>query len=150
MRYSTTVKPRLSIPSNSHVRIGIFNGGMRFWQRKAVAWLIQMRSRGLGCSGFHTLQVEDSRRVEVFHLLVCQPMPNSPPIPAKITDCLEAGSQLGNVVFADVGTSPPTVRVLEDFWAGPSPEHEPNFERLVRPLMDKLVSSFGKGELWAS
>ena len=123
----------------------------RQWEWQAPAWLREMQSSGFGCSAIHTLQVEEGGRVAVFHIFVAEAMPNLPPLPAKITDCWEAGSQLGNVVIADCETSPPTIRVHENFWAGPAPERESHFERLVRPLMDKMIASFSeRGSAWAS
>ena len=109
-----------------------------------------MQSKGLGCSEIHTLQIEDSRRVATFHIMVCEPMPNLPPLPAKITDCWEAGSQLGNVVIADCEESPPLIRVHEHFWAGPAPELESHFKLLVMSIMDRIIARFGKGESWVS
>ena len=74
-----------------------------------------------------------------------------PPLPAEILHEWDAGSQLGNVVIADCEQSPPAIRVLENFWAGPSPEHEQHFEGLVMPLMDKMIASFSeRGSAWAN
>ena len=81
------------------IKTKAFNANTHQWQWQAPAWLREMQSSGFGCSAIHTLQIEDSRRVATFHIFVCEPMPNLPPVPTKITDCWEAGSRLGNVVM---------------------------------------------------
>jgi len=140
MKFTTIVPPKTKT----------FSAQNRQWEYQAPAWLREKHSSGFGCSAIHTLQVEEGGRVAVFHIFVAEAMPNLPPLPAKITDCWEAGSQLGNVVIADCETSPPTIRIHENFWAGPSPEHESHFKLLVRPIMDRIIARFGKGEAWVS
>ena len=152
MKYfsTTRVNPELSTAACPQLHMGIFDASTHHWPRKAAAWLGEMQAKGLGCSGCHTLQIEASRRAAIFHLLVCEAMNPLPPLPANISDCFGSGCRFGDVVIADCETSPPTIRVHENFWAGPSPERESHSEGLVMPLMDEIIASFGEGELWAS
>ena len=136
--------------SSAQIKVRAFNADTRQWQWQAPAWLREMQSGGLGCSAIHTLQIEEGGRVAVFHVFVAEPMPNLPPVPTKITDCWEAGSQLGNAVIADFSQDPPSIKVHKDFWAGPS-EGASHFEDTILPLMEKIMADFcERGELWAS
>lgn len=144
---ATKLNPEIST-IDCPLHIGLFDAGSHHWPEKAAAWLGEMRGLGLGCSGCHTLQVETRRRTAVFHLLVCEPASNPPPIPgapSRISDCLEVGSKFGHVVVANCEQFPPAIRVLEDFWSDPS-EGNSHFDDEIMPLMKKILSDFCEKE----
>lgn len=148
MKYITTVVKPESDPNSPQVRV--FPANTDKWKRDSLPWLRKLHAEGFGLVGIHSLQLEGSRRLALFHIFVCEAMAPLPPLPAEILHEWDAGSQLGNVVIADCEQSPPAIRVLENFWTGPA-EEESHFERLVRPIMDKMIASFSeRGSTWAN
>jgi len=145
---TTKVKPKS--PATNSPQVRVFPANTDAWKRDSLPWLHQLHAEGFGLVEIHTLQLEGSRRAALFHIFVCEAMPLPlPPLPTEILHEWDAGSQLGHVIVVDLETSPPAIRVLENFWAGPA-EEESHFEGLVMPSMDEIIASFGEGELWAS
>jgi len=135
-------------PSAPKVRVRAFNVNSSSWPRRSLAWLKRMKNRGLGFTEAHTLALEGAEDIAQFIVFVCAATQSPTPPISVILDHWRY-ARFGNLVHVDCEKSPPLIRVHEDFWAGPS-EGESHFERLVRPLMDKLISGFGEEEPWAS
>ena len=69
------IESKFSTTSSSQVRIGTFNANGPSWKRDSLASLRELRAEGFGLVEIHTLQLEGSMRIALFHVFVCEAMP---------------------------------------------------------------------------
>jgi len=139
--------------TTTRTKVKAFNSTTDRWQREALDWLRDMRSRGFECTESHTLEIRENHREGWFNLFVVEELPGldmPKPLPPMIFENYEVGTRFGHAILADCRQSPPAINVHRHFWIDPLEGAESHFESLVMPLINKLVSRFSRGDLWAS